>query len=74
MVIARESSELQDELNGLAQRLDVSPIAVGLRTNDGLNIYIDHDGIYHYAYYERGKLNFDQTGSLDDVPTGSSRT
>jgi hypothetical protein len=62
-----KSLELQHELNRLADRLDVPPIAVGLRTNDGLNIYIDEDGTYHYAYYERGKLNFDQNGSLDDV-------
>ena len=26
---------------------------VGLRTNDGLNIYVDDDGTYHYTTYER---------------------
>jgi hypothetical protein len=62
-----KSRELQAELNRLAERLDVPPIAVGLLTNDGLNIFIDDDGTYHFAFYERGKLNFDQTGSLDDV-------
>ena len=40
---------------------------VGLRTNDGLNIYIADDGSYHFAFYERGKLGFDRSGSLDDL-------
>ena len=40
---------------------------VGLRTNDGLNIYIADDGSYHFTFYEREKLGFDQSGSLDDL-------
>ncbi len=40
---------------------------VGLRTNDGLNIYLADDGSYRFTFYERGKLGFDQVGSLDDV-------
>lgn len=40
---------------------------VGLRTKDGLNIYIADDGSYHFTFYERGKLGFDQSGSLDDL-------
>lgn len=40
---------------------------VGLRTRDDLNLYVDDDGSYHYTFYERGKLSFDRTGSLDDV-------
>lgn len=40
---------------------------VGFRTNDGLNIYLAQDGSYHFTFYERGKLGFDQVGSLDDV-------
>ncbi|MGA9490068.1 MAG: hypothetical protein WBV80_07410 [Mycobacterium sp.] len=40
---------------------------VGFRTNDGLNIYIAEDGSYHFAFYERGKLVFDRSGSLDDL-------
>ncbi|OBF53197.1 hypothetical protein A5787_06100 [Mycobacterium sp. 852002-50816_SCH5313054-b] len=40
---------------------------VGMRTNDGLNIYVADNGSYHFAFYERGKLGFDQVGSLDDV-------
>ncbi|OBK21271.1 hypothetical protein A5634_10545 [Mycobacterium asiaticum] len=40
---------------------------VGLRTNDGLNVYRADDGSYHFAFYERGSLGFDQAGSLDDV-------
>lgn len=39
---------------------------VGLRTNDGLNIYFA-DGKYHFAFYERGTIAFDQAGSLDDL-------
>ncbi|MEB3069859.1 hypothetical protein [[Mycobacterium] vasticus] len=40
---------------------------VGMRTNAGLNIFVDDDGSYHFAHYERGKLGFDDVGSLDDV-------
>ena len=40
---------------------------VGLRTTDGLNIFVADDGTYHFTFYERGKLGFDQTGSLDDA-------
>ncbi|WP_353936084.1 Imm63 family immunity protein [uncultured Corynebacterium sp.] len=40
---------------------------VGLRTNDDLNIFVDDEGSYHFTYYERGKLGFDRTGSLDDL-------
>jgi hypothetical protein len=61
------SNELQFEINRLSEELGVRPIQVGLRTNDGLNIYIADDGSYHFAFYERGKLGFDQSGSLDDV-------
>lgn len=40
---------------------------VGFRTKDGLNIYIADDGTYHFTFYERGKLGFDRSGSLDDL-------
>ena len=62
-----KSRELQAEIDRLAEQFDVRPIPVGLRTNDGLNIYVDDDGIYHYAFYERGKLGIDRTGSLNDA-------
>jgi Immunity protein 63 len=64
-----KSRELQAEIDRLATQLGVHPITVGLplRTTDDLNIYVDDDGTYHYAYYERGKPNFDRTGSLDDI-------
>ena len=62
-----KSLELQAEINRLAERLDVRPIPVGLRTNDGLNIFIGDDSTYHFTFYERGKINFDRAGSLDDV-------
>jgi hypothetical protein len=62
-----KSSELQSEINRLSAELGVRPMEVGLRTNDGLNIYIAEDGSYHFAFYERGKLGFDQSGSLDDL-------
>jgi hypothetical protein len=62
-----KSRELQAEIDRLAEQFDVQPIPVGLRTNDGLNIYVDDEGTYHYAYWERGKLGDDRTGSLDDV-------
>ncbi len=61
-----KSRELQAEINRLAEQFEVRPIAVGLRTNDGLNVYVDDEGTYHYAFYERGKLGFDRTGTLDD--------
>ena len=63
----KNSSELQTEINRLAERLDVRPTPVGLRTNDGLNIFVDDDGTYHYTTYERGKLVWDDAGTLDDV-------
>ena len=62
-----KSNELQLAINRLSADLGVAPIQVGLRTNDGLNIYVAEDGVYHFTFYERGKVVFDQTGSLDDV-------
>lgn len=62
------SSELQTEVNALSERLGVRPLPVGiLRKNDDVNIFIDEDGAYHFAYYERGKLGFDKVGGLDDL-------
>jgi hypothetical protein len=62
-----KSAELQNEINRLSDILGVRPMRVGLRTNDGLNIYIADDGLYHFAFYERGKLGFDRSGNLDDL-------
>jgi len=42
-------------------------MAVGLLTNDGVNIFVDEDGLYHFTFYERGQLGFDRAGTLDDV-------
>lgn len=62
-----KSAELQAEIDRLSDKLGVPSMPVGLRTNDGLNIYVADDGTYHFAFYERGKLGFDQVGSLDDL-------
>lgn len=62
-----KSAELQAEIDQLSEKLGVRPMQVGLRTNDGLNIFIADDGSYHFAFYERGKLGFDRSGSLDDL-------
>jgi hypothetical protein len=62
-----KSAKLQSEIDRLSVELDVRPMPIGLRTNDGLNIYIADDGSYHFTFYERGKLGFDQSGSLDDL-------
>ncbi|ANW65693.1 hypothetical protein BCA37_20890 [Mycobacterium sp. djl-10] len=62
-----KSEELQTNLDRISQRLGAPSMPVGLRTNDGLNIYVDDDGLYHFAYFERGKLGFDRVGDLDDV-------
>lgn len=62
-----KSKELQAEIDRLAAQLGVRPMAVGLLTNDGLNIFVGDDGVYHYAFYERGQLGFDQARSLDDA-------
>jgi hypothetical protein len=59
--------DLQLEINRRSEQLGVRPIEVGLRTNDGLNIYQADDGSYHFTFYERGKLGFDRVGSLDDL-------
>ncbi len=40
---------------------------VGMRTNDGLNVFVDENGYYHFTFYERGELGFDRVGSLDDL-------
>ena len=64
-----KARELQAEISRLSEELGVRPITVGLplRTTDDLNIFVDDDGTYHFAYYERGKLGFERTGSLDDI-------
>jgi hypothetical protein len=62
-----KSAELQAAMDRLSEELGVRPMTVGFLTRDGLNIYVAEDGSYHFTFYERGKLGFDQTGSLDDV-------
>ena len=62
-----KSAELQAEINRLADFFGVRPMQVGFRTNDGVNIFIADDGLYHFAFYERGKLGFDRSGNLDDL-------
>ncbi|MEZ0350965.1 Imm63 family immunity protein [Mycobacterium sp. pR1184] len=42
-------------------------MAVGCRTRNGLNIYVDEDGSYHFTFYERGELGFDRTSDLDGL-------
>jgi hypothetical protein len=66
-VLDDRSEELQAEINRLSETLEVRPMQVGLRTNDGLNIYVADDGSYHFTFYERGRLGFDRSGSLDDL-------
>lgn len=61
------SIQLQAEIDRISKRLGERSMLVGLHTNDGLNIYIADDGYYHFAYYERGKLGFDNVGTLDDL-------
>ncbi|MDD7811648.1 hypothetical protein PP713_03605 [Mycobacterium sp. CSUR Q5927] len=62
-----KSAELQIEIDRLSEQLGVHSMPVGLRTNDGLNIFVADDGSCHYAFYERGKLGFDRVGSIDDL-------
>lgn len=62
-----KSVELQIEIDRLSEKLGVRAMRVGLRTRDDLNIYIADDGSYHFTFYERGKLGFDRSGSLDDL-------
>ncbi|MGV0583150.1 hypothetical protein ABQE45_05310 [Mycobacteroides chelonae] len=62
-----KSAELQAEIDQLSERLGVRSMPVGLRTKDDLNVFVDEGGRYHFAFYERGKLGFDQVGSLDDL-------
>jgi hypothetical protein len=63
-----KSNELQLEIDRISKQLGTHSVQVGLRTNDGLNIYVTDDGSYHFAFYERGKLGFDRSGNLDDLP------
>ena len=62
-----KSAELQAEIDRLSEKLGVRPMQVGLRTNDGLNIYVADVGLYHFTFYERGKLVFDRSGNRDDL-------
>jgi hypothetical protein len=62
-----KSAKLQFEIDRLSNELGVPPMQVGFRTRDGLNIYVADDGVYHFTFYERGQLGFDQAGSLDDL-------
>ncbi|TEA03355.1 hypothetical protein CCUG60884_02205 [Mycobacteroides salmoniphilum] len=62
-----KSNQLQAQINQLSEKLGVGPMVVGQRTNDGLNIFVAEDGSYHFTFYERGQLGFDQAGSLDDL-------
>lgn len=62
-----KTDQLQFEIDRVSEKLGVRSMRVGLRTKDDLNIYIGDDGSYHYTFYERGKLRFDHSGSLDDV-------
>nr|WP_245849977.1 immunity 63 family protein [Mycobacterium angelicum] len=66
-ILDAKSAELQAKIDRLSEQLDVPSVQVGLRTRDGLNIYVTENGSYHFTFYERGKLGFDQVGSLDDV-------
>ena len=61
------SNDLQAEIDRLSAKLGVHPTPVGLRTNDGLNMFVADDGSHHFAFYERGQLGFDRVGSLDDL-------
>ena len=61
------SVELQTEIDRLAGRLGATPMPVGMRTNDGLNVFVDDSGTYHFTLYERGRLGFDQAGTLEDL-------
>jgi hypothetical protein len=65
--VEASSSELQAEIDRIAAQLEIRPMAVGLLTNDGLNIYVSDDGWYHFTFYERGKVGFDRVGNLNDV-------
>ncbi len=62
-----KSEHLQVEIDRLSEKLGERSMPVGLRTNDGLNVYVADDGSYHFAYYERGKLGVDNVGNLDDL-------
>ncbi|KMO82519.1 hypothetical protein MCHLDSM_01142 [Mycolicibacterium chlorophenolicum] len=61
------SVELQTEIDRLAARLGTTPMPVGMRTNDGLNVFVDDSGTYHFTFYERGQLGFDHAGTLEDL-------
>ncbi|ORB06004.1 hypothetical protein BST30_12210 [Mycobacterium mantenii] len=51
-----KTARLQADVNRLAAMLNARPIEVGVvLKNDDRNIYIDHDGWYHYDYRERGR-------------------
>ncbi len=47
-----KSADLQAEIDWLSEELGVSPMQVGFRTRDGLNIFVADDGSYHFTFYE----------------------
>lgn len=65
--IGGQAKNLQIEIDRLSEALGVRSMPVGMRTKDGLNVFVADDGSYHYAFYERGKLGFDRVGSIDDL-------
>lgn len=62
-----KSKELQIEIDRLSAELGVRSMSVGMRTRDGLNIFVAEDGSCHFTFYERGELGFDRVGSRDDL-------
>lgn len=66
-LLGAQSADLQAEIDRYAARLGARSMPVGLLTNDGLNIFVDDAGAYHFTFYERGKLVFDRVGTLDDL-------
>ncbi|OBG72323.1 MULTISPECIES: Imm63 family immunity protein [unclassified Mycobacterium] len=67
-MVDTKCSHLQAEIDRLAAALHVPSIEVGaIRRDDDYNVFIDSDGRYHFAYWERGRPNLDLVGELDDV-------
>lgn len=59
--------DLQRKISWIDMQLQQPSLRVGLGICEGLNIYVDVRGGYHYAHWEGGKQTYDRVGTLDDV-------
>ena len=68
-----KSDELQHEINRLSEALRVAPMQVGLRTNDGLNIYVGEDEYTTSPFTSEEKSVLTRLAVLTTFSIGTAR-